>query len=83
MDCVFGKENFMFSSIMIFILAGLAEIGGGYFVWQWCGSDDVGSTVVKKSGVLFSVLLFKKTIIFREKKWKTVEELISICYFNI
>ena len=68
MDCVFGKENFMFSSIMIFILAGLAEIGGGYFVWQWCGSDDVGSTVVKKSGVLFSVLLFKKTIIFREKK---------------
>lgn len=64
MDCVFGKENFMFSSIMIFILADLAEIGGGYFVWQWCGSDDVGSTVVKKSGVLFSVLLFKKTIIF-------------------
>jgi len=64
MDCVFGKENFLFSSIMIFILAGLAEIGGGYFVWQWCGSDDVGSTVVKKSGVLFSVLLFKKTIIF-------------------
>ena len=64
MDCVFGKENFMISSIMIFILAGLAEIGGGYFVWQWCGSDDVGSTVVKKSGVLFSVLLFKKTIIF-------------------
>ena len=64
MDCVFGKENFMFSSIMIFILAGLAEIGSGYFVWQWCGSDDVGSTVVKKSGVLFSVLLFKKTIIF-------------------
>ena len=64
MDCVFGKENFMFSSIMIFILACLAEIGGGYFVWQWCGSDDVGSTVVKKSGVLFSVLLFKKTIIF-------------------
>ena len=63
MDCVFGKENVMFSSIMIFILAGLAEIGGGYFVWQWCGSD-VGSTVVKKSKILFSVLLFKKIIIF-------------------
>ena len=64
MDCVFGKENVMFSSIMIFILAGLAEIGGGYFVWQWCGSDDVGSAVVKKSKILFSVLLFKKIIIF-------------------
>ena len=64
MDCVFGKENVMFSSIMIIILAGLAEIGGGYFVWQWCGSDDVGSTVVKKSKILFSVLLFKKIIIF-------------------
>ena len=25
----------MFSSIMIFILAGLAEIGGGYLVWPW------------------------------------------------
>lgn len=64
MDCGFGKENVMFSSIMIFILAGLAEIGGGYFVWQWCGSDDVGSMVVKKSKILFSVLLFKKIIIF-------------------
>ena len=68
MDCVFGKENFMFSSIMIFILAGLAEIGGGYFVWQWCGSDDVGSTVVKKSKILLSVLIFKKKIIIKEKK---------------
>lgn len=64
MDCVFGKENFMFSSIMIFIFGRSAEIGGGYFVWQWCGSDDVGSTVVKKSKILFSVLLFKKIIIF-------------------
>ena len=64
MDCVFGKENVMFTSIMIFILAGLAEIGGGYLVWQWCRSDDVGSTVVKKSKILFSVLLFKKIIIF-------------------
>ena len=54
----------MFTSIMIFILAGLAEIGGDYLVWQWCGSDDVGSTVVKKSKILFSVLLFKKIIIF-------------------
>ncbi len=54
----------MFSSIMIFILAGLAEIGGGCLGWQWCGSDDVGSTVVKKSKILFSVLLFKKIIIF-------------------
>ena len=64
MDCVFGKENFMFSSIMIFILAGLAEIGGGYLVWQWCGSDDVGAAVVKKAEALFSVLLFKKIIMF-------------------
>lgn len=64
MDCVFGKENVMFTSIMIFILAGLAEIGGGYLVWQWCGSDDVDSTVVKKSKILFSVFLFKKIIIF-------------------
>ena len=25
----------MFNSIILFILAGLAEIGGGYLVWQW------------------------------------------------
>lgn len=25
----------MFNSIMLFILAGLAEIGGGYLVWLW------------------------------------------------
>ena len=43
MDCVFGKENVMFSSIMIFILAGLAEIGGGYLVWQWI---KAGSSLV-------------------------------------
>ncbi len=33
----------MFSSIMIFILAGLAEIGGGYLVWQWI---KAGSSLV-------------------------------------
>ena len=60
MDCVFGKENFMFSSIMIFILAGLAEIGGGYFVWQWCGSDDVGSTVVKSLEYYFQCFYLRK-----------------------
>lgn len=25
----------MFSAIILFILAGLAEIGGGYLVWLW------------------------------------------------
>lgn len=60
MDCVFGKENVMFSSIMIFILAGLAEIGGGYLVWQWCGSDDVGSTVVKSLKYYFQYFYLRK-----------------------
>jgi len=27
--------EFMFSTISLFILAGLAEIGGGYLVWLW------------------------------------------------
>lgn len=26
-------------SIMVFILAGLCEIGGGYMVWQWLKQD--------------------------------------------
>jgi small multidrug resistance family-3 protein len=25
----------LFKAAMIFILAGLAEIGGGYLIWQW------------------------------------------------
>ena len=50
----------MFSSIMIFILAGLAEIGGGYFVWQWCGSDDVCSTVVKRLKYYFQYFYLSK-----------------------
>ena len=25
----------MFNSLILFLLAGLAEIGGGYFVWLW------------------------------------------------
>ena len=25
----------MFKIVIIFILAGLAEIGGGYLIWQW------------------------------------------------
>ena len=24
-----------FKSVMLFILAGLCEIGGGYFIWMW------------------------------------------------
>jgi small multidrug resistance family-3 protein len=29
----------IFTSIFIFILAGLCEIGGGYLVWQWLRND--------------------------------------------
>ena len=26
-------------SLILFVLAGLAEIGGGYLVWQWLRED--------------------------------------------
>lgn len=42
----------MFSSIMIFIVAGLAEIGGGYLVWQWI---KAGGSLI--SGIAGFVLL--------------------------
>ncbi|VDG98922.1 Uncharacterised BCR, YnfA/UPF0060 family [Lysinibacillus sphaericus] len=29
----------MFNTIVIFLLAGLAEIGGGYLIWQWLRED--------------------------------------------
>lgn len=29
----------MFKVITVFILAGLAEIGGGYLIWQWLRED--------------------------------------------
>lgn len=29
----------MFRTIIVFLLAGLAEIGGGYLIWQWLRED--------------------------------------------
>lgn len=29
----------MLKSILVFLLAGLCEIGGGYLVWQWLKED--------------------------------------------
>lgn len=29
----------MFKVIVIFLLSGLAEIGGGYLIWQWLRED--------------------------------------------
>jgi len=29
----------IFKSVLIFILAGFCEIGGGYLVWQWMKED--------------------------------------------
>jgi hypothetical protein len=30
-----GSERVMIQAIVLFILAGIAEIGGGYIIWQW------------------------------------------------
>ena len=32
-------DNPVVRSVLLFILAGFAEIGGGYLVWQWMRSD--------------------------------------------
>lgn len=32
----------MFKATIIFILAGIAEIGGGYFIWKWLRDDWSG-----------------------------------------
>ncbi len=29
-------------SISLFLLAGLLEIGGGYLIWQWWGTEPIG-----------------------------------------
>lgn len=29
------EETYMLTGILLFILAGIMEIGGGYLVWQW------------------------------------------------
>lgn len=48
----------IFTSILIFILAGLCEIGGGYLVWQWLRNDKpwwlgaIGGVVLTLYGVV-------------------------------
>ena len=48
----------IFTSILIFILAGLCEIGGGYLVWQWLRNDKpwwfgvIGGVVLALYGVV-------------------------------
>lgn len=48
----------IFTSIFIFILAGLCEIGGGYLVWQWLRNDRpwwvgaIGGIVLALYGVI-------------------------------
>ena len=33
------KQKEIFSSIFLFLIAGLCEIGGGYLVWLWLRND--------------------------------------------
>jgi small multidrug resistance family-3 protein len=48
----------MFSAIILFLLAGLAEIGGGYLVWLWLRESKpywygiVGSMILFSYGVI-------------------------------
>ncbi|MCM3631802.1 MULTISPECIES: YnfA family protein [Paenibacillus] len=48
----------MFLSILIFILAGLAEVGGGYLIWLWLRESKplwygaVGAAVLVIYGIL-------------------------------
>lgn len=39
-------------SVGLFVLAGLAEIGGGYLVWQWMRSDWSAAALVVGAMVL-------------------------------
>ncbi|WP_342434119.1 YnfA family protein [Neobacillus sp. FSL H8-0543] len=48
----------MFKSIVLFVLAGLAEIGGGYLVWLWLREDKpfwygiIGSFILVFYGII-------------------------------
>ncbi|KAF6248011.1 hypothetical protein C6990_00780 [Nitrosopumilus sp. b3] len=48
-----GKQpkNF-FISILLFFLAGLCEIGGGYLVWKWL-RDHKGKVLGLIGGLIF------------------------------
>ena len=43
----------MAQSLALFVLAGVAEIGGGYLVWQWWRNGSHWSLAVLGAGVLF------------------------------
>jgi small multidrug resistance family-3 protein len=48
----------MFKAIVLFVLAGLAEIGGGYLVWLWLRADKpfwygiIGSFILVFYGII-------------------------------
>lgn len=49
---------FMIKAIVLFVVAGLAEIGGGYLIWQWLREDKsallglIGGIVLVLYGVI-------------------------------
>jgi small multidrug resistance family-3 protein len=43
----------MIKAIVVFILAGLGEIGGGYLIWQWLREEKSGWL-----GLIGGILLF-------------------------
>lgn len=53
-----GEVNYMLQSIILFILAGIAEIGGGYLVWLWLregrsfGLGIVGALILVFYGII-------------------------------
>lgn len=61
--------SIIFRSSLLFILAGLSEIGGGYLVWQWLRNDKPiwlglgGGIILFLYGVVatFQVFSFGKT----------------------
>ncbi|MGQ9588381.1 MAG: YnfA family protein [Thermoplasmata archaeon] len=46
------NETEVLRSVSLFVLAGFAEIGGGYLVWQWMRSDWSVAAVILGAMVL-------------------------------
>jgi drug/metabolite transporter superfamily protein YnfA len=63
------KSGVIFKSILLFIVAGILEIGGGYLVWLWL-RDRRGFLL----GVIGGLVLF----LYLRRIWGSIRRALSV-----
>ena len=64
----------MLLSILFFILAGLAEIGGGYLVWLYM-RDDKGPLYLIAGAIFYFLYGYHSYLPTRSKLWQSIRRI--------